>query len=536
MEFIQNNKDGQVYATLFVPELKEMPEYEKIVPLLTFPVSTYTKLTKNGDGWGMTYGIVNQFLSQLSEEHKIAIAATLAAMHREIIVFFNENDLTKIQSFIHGLNEKLDRLDQTIDLCGQLHQYIVENVTIGLFEGAGERAQDSDDLTFRPAEVIDLTTICVLSKMLSPIFGTIMRSLNKKIDNKFRDLHCFYIYTNLLNRRYRALYKKLEHYVEHTTEQTVKKESMSLLVNGYNIFSMAHQMLGELLVRQFVNCDLTVKDGNLMTYVIVAVKRSIRTVMSNIGKNPTYNRIPIESSHDEDGNAAQLEIDSISSRKTADSQAIIKFAVKQTMKRFKTIYQINDEEFAASAAYYQRNPIVPNIINQDLTSLFFQKGICGAKSIQMLKANELGELVTLLQLIVASLDTGYDELVHALTTIPALDVSLEASIMDGKTRLNSSSSDYYRKCKMMFESFPFYQKGTKSWDFYMMNLVDTMLTSSWIYNTSDFVWDFLEQENKNGKIFTPTEKTFTALCSVYLLVWELQKSKNGEGLNTAIIA
>lgn len=89
---------------------------------------------------------------------------------------------------------------------------------------------------------------------------------------------------------------------------------------------------------------------------------------------------------------------------------------------------------------------------------------------------------------------------------------------------------------MMFESFPFYQKGTKSWDFYMMNLVDTMLTSSWIYNTSDFVWDFLEQENKNGKIFTPTEKTFTALCSVYLLVWELQKSKNGEGLNTAIIA
>lgn len=533
MEFIQINKDNQVYAKLNVPELSDMEEFNRLEPLLIFPVGTYTKLTKNNNGWYMTYGIVNQFLNQLSKEHKVAITATLAAMYRETLVFFNENDLTKIQKFIHGLNEKLDMLDQTIDLCTMLRAFIVENVVIGLFEGAGERAQDSDDLTFYPHEVIDLTTLCVLSKMLSPIFGTIMKGLNKKIDNKFRDIHCFFIFTNLLNRRYKKLYEKLQHYVEHTTEQTVKKSSMTLLVYGYNTFSMAYQMFGELLTRQFVNCDLAVKDGNLMTYVIVAVKRSIRTVMSNIGKNPAYNRIPIESSHDEDGNAAQLEIDSISSRKTADSQAIIKFAVKQAMKRYKNIYSVDDTEFNASAAFYQTNPIIPNCINQDLGALFFQKAICGAKSLQMLKANEYGELITLLQLIVASLDTYYDELAHALTAVPAIDVTLNASILDGKIKLNSGSSEYYRKCKQVFESFPFYQKGTKSWDFYMANLVDNMLTNGWVYNTSPFVWEFLGQENKNGKLFTPTEKTFTALCSMYLMIWELQKSNNGAGLNTA---
>ena len=536
MEFVRTIKDGNLCATLKVSELSNMPHYEQIEPLLTFHVGTYTKLKDGSDGWFMVYGIVNKFMNSLSEEHKTALTVILAAMHRDIIKFFNEKDLSKINIFIHSLNDKLNELDIAIDLCTQLRQYIVENVTIGLFKGAGERAQDSDALTFYPEEVIDLTTICVLSKLMSPIFGTIMKHLNKQIDNKYREIHCFYIFTSLLERRYKRLYEKLEHYVQHTTEQTVNKASLTLLLYGFSSSSMAHQMTAELITRQFVNCDLMVKDGNLMTYVIVAVKRSIRTVMTNIGKNPAYNRIPIENKHDEDGNVAQLEIDSISTRKTTDSLAIIQFATQQAVAHFKRKYQIDDAEFNASHAFYQRNPIVPNAINQDLASLFFQKEICGAKSIMMLKANEVGQLVTLLQLIVVSLDINYDELAHALTAIPALDVTVNNSIIDGRIKLNAGSSQYYRSCKQKFETSPFSQKGSKSWDYYMSYLVDQMINSSWVYNTSDFVWDFLGQENKNGKIFTPTEKTFTALCSMYFMIWELQNIAQGGQVNLGELA
>lgn len=535
MEFIKNFKNGNLCATLNISELKDMAHYDQIEPLMTFHAGTYVKL-KESDGWFMVYGIVNQFMNQMSREHKEALVVILAAMHRDIIKFFGQNDLSKINIFIKGLNDKFNELDMAIDLCTQLRQYIVENVAIGLFKGAGERAQDSDDLTFYPDEVVDLTTICVLCKLMSPIFGTIMKNLNKQVDNKFREIHCFYIFTSLLERRYKRLYEKLEHYVTHTTKQTINNPSLTLLLYGFSKTSMSHQMFAELITRQFVNCDLMVKDGNLMTYVIVAVKRSIRTVMTNIGKNPAYNRIPIENKHDEDGNVAQLEIDSISTRKTTDSLAIIQFATQQAIHQYKNKYSINDEEFNASLAFYKRNPIVPNVINQDLASLFFQKEICGAKSIMMLKANEICQLITLLQLIVASLDVNYDELAHALTAVPALDVTVTNSIMDGRIKLNAGSSQYYRNCKQKFEASPFAQKGSKSWDFYMGNLVDQMVNSSWVYNTSDFVWDFLGQENKNGKIFTPTEKTFTALCSMYLMIWEFQNISQGGQVNLTELA
>lgn len=535
MEFVRNTKSGELCTTLNISELSGMAHYDQIEPLMTFKVGTYTKL-KESDGWFMVYGIVNQFMNQMTQEHKEALVVILAAMHRDIIKFFGQNDLSKINIFIKELNDKLDKLDIAIDLCSQIRKYIVENIKIGLFKGAGERAQDSDDLTFYPDEVIDLTTICVLCKLMSPIFGTIMKNLNKQVDNKFREIHCFYIFTSLLDRRYKRLYEKLDHYVTHTTKQSLHDPSLTMLLYGFSITSMSHQMMAELLTRQFVNCDLMVDDGNLMTYVIVAVKRSIRTVQTNIGKNPAYNRIPIENKHDEDGNVAQLEIDSISTRKTTDSLAIIQFSTQMAISQFRKKYSVNDEEFNASEAFYLRNPIIPNVINQDLASLFFQKEICGAKSIMMLKANEVCKLITLLQLIVASLDVNYDELAHALTAIPALDVTVNSSIMDGRIKLNAGSSPQYRNCKQKFEASPFAQKGSKSWDYYMSNLVDQMVNSSWVYNTSDFVWDFLGQENKNGKIFTPTEKTFTALCSMYLMIWEFQNIAQGGQVNMGELA
>jgi len=529
MEFIQTVENDNPVLILNIDDLytKDLDtdvtsKLDQLKPLLKFQMSTYNKLKKvNEEDINLIYGIVNQFLNTLDFHDKLIIASTFANMHYMINDFFCKDDLPKLSAFIKELDKIFDDMDQQTDICGKLKTYVIGNVSIGLYEGAGTRAQDSQELTFYSEDVVDVTTLCILCKLMSPIFGVLMKLLMKRIDNNLREMHCFYIFTSLLNRRYFDLYHKLDNYVHHATEQQIKKASLTMLVNGYDIPMMSHRILSELFTRQFVNCNLLVKNGNLMVYIIVSVKRSISTILSSINKIPTNNRISTDNKHDEYGNTAQLEIDSVVSRKMTDSLPLVRLATKQAIKRNMQLYQIEQEAFDASYAYYKTATIVPNTINRDLGALFYSRDLGGGKSLDLLKAVEFHKLITLLQLITVQMDAGYAELAHALTALPALDVSVTTSVEEGKVKLNAGSSEAYRACKAKYEQSKFAQKSAKEWDCYMSSLVDEMLTKSWVYNTSPFVYDFLGMPNMNGKIFQPSSTTFAGLCAFYLDIWEL---------------
>ena len=523
--------DQDLYIKLCVDELdltnhdtlKDL--FEKNKNLFLFKSSTYVKLkNKQGDGgWNTVFGSVNAFLNTLSNDDKLELAACIAIMHDKCIHWFLEHsgNMIELDSFMREQGKLLDLLDSNINLCEKLREYVISYMPIGLFEGAGERAQDSEDLTFRPNEVITLMLITLLCKMFCPIFSVMMKNLSAHIENKYKEQFCATIFTSLFNRKYINLITKLDHYIEHIVKQTTE-QTLSALMHGLNSSSLTLQLRCQLLIRQFVNVDLSIKDGNLMTYIMVSVKRALRTIHSNINKNPTFTRKPITTKHEDDGNTAQIEIDSMTSRKLSDTRALIMVAANDAVKKYLNMYSIEPEEFNAVMAFYRTSPIRPTPINQMLCSMFYSNDIGGGRSMLYMKGPEFNTLVGLLQLILVTLDAGYSSLAHAMTMLPATNSISSSVITDGQFSLKVGASEHYRKCREMMESSQFGASG-RDWDNYIKELIEQYLSTGNVYNTAPWLWDWLDEDNLNGKLIVPDTTTIISICSFYEWLQDVRK-------------
>lgn len=519
--------DSTVVAYLNIDDL-DIPQKENLQHLLQFQIGTYVKLTKvksmyepgaheekpiRDDNWDVIYANVNQFLNGLSKEHQISLAQGFMLMHNTITEYFRTaKDLMNLNAAMRQVGEQLDEVDKSIDLLGQLRTYVDNHMVVGIYEGAGKRAQDSDKLTFQPDQVTTLMSVTILCKLLSPIYGEIMANLDKKIDTKLKELHAVSILTQMYQRRFPELIDKLMYYIRHTVNQH-NEETTSGLMHGYDNTSMTYHMYSVLMTRQFVNVDLRVRNGNLMTYIIVSIKRAINTVKSAIKKNPTFSRKPVTAKHEEDGNTAQLEIDAMTSKKTLDVGPIISAAIDPTIRMLMAKYQIDDESYQASLEYYLKNPIVPNPINCDINAIFFSKHLGGGNGLRMLRGPEYTKITTLMQLIVFSLDSNYQELGHVMTARMA-DTAVDTTINANMFSVKVGGSTHYRTVKQLFENNPYGIRG-KDWDNHVKKLTDILTTNKYLYNTSNFLWNWLDQDNTNGKIFAPSDATITAMCSLY---------------------
>ena len=519
--------DRSVRAKLNIDDL-DIPNKENLEYLLLFNIESYVKLTSVGktvdplvvrttpiknENWDMTFSNVNQFFTTLTEEQQCILAQGFIMMHHDIQEFFNGTfDLIQVNALMRELSAKLLDIDNEIDLLDNLRTYVDNNMIVGLYEGAGKRAQDSDRLTFLPEQVKDLMSITLLCKMLCPIFGAVISNVEKFVDTKLKETHCVAILTRLFEYRRKALIEKLMIYIEHIVKQH-SEETTSSLMHGYDTGSLTYHMYGILMVRQFVNVDLRVKNGNLMTYIMVSVKRAINTIRSAVKRAPTYARKQITTKHDEDGNTAQLEIDSITSKKTLDVKPIIVAAVEPSIRSYMAKYSIEESDYQQALAYYLGHPITPNPINQNINAMFFGRKLGGANSISMLKAIEYTKITTLMQLIIFSLDINYEELGHMMTANIA-DTAVDTTINPSLMKVTVGSSQSYRSVKQMFDASPYGFKG-KDWDLHVQKITENITTNKYIANTAPFLWDWLNEDNINGKIFSPTINTITALCSLY---------------------
>ena len=224
--------DRTVRAKLNIDDL-DIPNKENLEHLLLFNIGkTYVKLTNIGkvvkpdehhdgplrdDNWDVTFANVNQFFNSLTKEQQTVLAQGFIMIHHTIQDFFNSNfNILNISQTMRKVAEQLDEVDMAIDLMGNLRKYVDNNMVVGLYEGAGKRAQDSDKLTFQPEQVKDLMGITLLCKMLCPIYGVIISNVEKFVDTKLKETHCVAILTKMYQRRCPELIEKLMHYIGHT--------------------------------------------------------------------------------------------------------------------------------------------------------------------------------------------------------------------------------------------------------------------------------------------------------------------------------
>jgi len=517
--------DHNVKAYLETEEL-EINKDHNLDEFLTFYVHTYNKLNsyKNGPsdpeaalGWQYVFGYVNQFFNTLDNESKTVVAKTYALIKKDINTFQEIGDIYQITKLVRTISNRLAEMDLAVDLCPKLVTFVEQYIPIGLLKDAGNRPQDKPELTFYKHDVLVVTAITVLCKMLCPIFGNIVAITKKLINAQLKEIHCSCIITGIIENRFKNETEKLKHYIEHVTIQIHQKDTADALVYGYDMNTLAHRLYCQLLVRQLVNVNLSVKDSNLMSYIIVSTKRSINTILNSVANTPTKGRTPIAAESEDEGNIAQLETDSMTSRKTSDIDAMVIAAVPRVMNKFMNEYSIERAEYDACFEYYKERTLTPSPLNEQLNSLIYGSDFGGSIGIKMLKFYEYSLITVLTQMIIFQhdADPAYKQLAHLVTANPSIaTMVMNDELNDNIVWLQVSASNAFKNCKMRFMNSTVVIKNHE-WENHIQNIIRDITVHHYTYNTAPWLWEWLGEENQNGKIIQLDKNILVAYCAFY---------------------
>ncbi len=470
------------------------------------------------DKWDKVYAVSNRMLERMPADKAKRYVAAMISAHETIDATFSNGNTIGMESMAHQIGDSLDAMEKEINLCDFIFEYITENVPFALTPDAGRHAQDSQEMTWYPEQAHVLMTIVLLCKIISPIFGLISTYIPKELQ-PYREMICSQTLTKLLDRKYPEIIAKLKYYIKKIASRSVH-EDKSALMNGITVDSACFSVYTTLLTRAYVNVNLMATGSNPITMTHVNIKKIIGSKNQESIKNKAEERKPPTVSSSDDDRIAQMEIDSMTSRKTADVVPITSFAVRDILRRMQAEYDISDEDFAQSYGFYLYHPIVPNVINRNMNAVFYGKALGGSRGLLLLKGEEYTKLTCLLQLILFSINVNYQELGHMMTALPSVGVA--SGILNTNTlKARATNSISYKNIKNMFENNPHGVKG-KEWDRHIASITEDITVNKVVYNTSNFIWNWLEQDNLNGRAIDVTEKTIHAFCGMYEFILELQ--------------
>lgn len=471
-----------------IPEAAMFPE------LVLFKVKTFTAFTRDTSGLGMTFNPVNEFLSTLSIQEQQTIASAFLTMHVEI------NDPHYTVEYIEELEDELgnmlNKLDDAIDLCDRINNYIRHsNIPISDMAEAGTRPQDSPEMTFGKEEAITITTIAILMKLLCPVIGAFADRYNRIIDTKYKECHEHAIMTPLFRKKYSDIICKLTNYIKTLIAAKLKADPTAS-INGNTIDAMTNTNLDTIIIKRFVNVDLYRPDGNVIKYIASCCRSGADSQQQNASMSNSYRIItdPVEMDKDE-GNASRMESESKQSIRTADVPVMIRVAAKDTVKKVIAEYNLDRDLVESTLAYYRKNKIVMNPISIYLLCTYYGQDIGGGSGILMLNADRVSELAAILQIIYAQRHGG--DIIHALTfNIGSID---KTQTFEHTAFLNGwKSSQAYGECKRMIPA----GFGEREWDLKLREIASFLTRKNCILNTAPAIWDLMGQPSSNGKEFT----------------------------------
>lgn len=542
--------DFSTYMELDISDL-DINNKEALIPFTRFSIKAYNKLNsvKNTENlsnkeWDYVFGYVSAFFDSLSNSDKKLIAETFININIVIDKYQKERNVFNTNSMIKDISMRLGVLDKAINLCAKLKDYVYAYIPVGIMKDAGTRPQDRPETTFTAPEVMLVATITLLCKMLCPIYSAIMLATDKVMNNGAKEVsnrtlagvkeaQCSCILTDIINQHaevnpadglpLKEVTEKLKNYLEHTTRQSHREDKDSNIVYGYDVHTLSYNLYCTLLVRRLVTVNLARTDSNLMSYIVVCARRSVTGVMGQVASNaPTMPRTPIAAESDDDGNIARLETDSLTSRKTADVEALITVAVKPTIEKVMYLNDISEEEFNSCLQYYQSHPLSPNTINTQLNSLLYGRDFDGSVGIKMLKFPEFSQITVLTQMILLqrASDPAYRELAHLVTARPRVGATTAALELNGNNVwVQVASSSEFKACVAKFQNSTITSKS-KIWENHIHKIIADITDNHYEYNTAPYIWEWLGEENRNGKLIPLNQNILIAYCHFYN--WELE--------------
>lgn len=537
MKFLKQYDDAGKALVVIDLEGLEIPESFK--SLLTFSISTYKALGANQsqEEWDKVFSIPETFVNTLPGEEQIYLAGCYCSCHQEILLAsahqkhidltMNDAEVTRIKNhnanLVHDLETKLSdtlaSLDLKINLYKKIHDYVEKNVPIKVADNVGERAQDSDEMTFKKPDLIELTSVAVLCKLMTPVVGVFIRECsNMDISQNFKEIHAANIFRDIIANECQAIADKLENYLAKTIDSNEKAMSKNMLTNLYNGFSTDMSKMAvnaSMYTRKFITVDLSNTDSNLMTYVNTCAKGIVSTKSSGSKKDGgkitvTGRTLPdeFEESYD-DGNSSVLEAESSSSRETADFTLIISFAVKETVKHYLSEYAGDKEIYDAAFMYYSAgsHPTL-GYNNEFILSTLFGKDLCGAKSVESITLNDLAALLPLAQIYCYR--KNFRDMVHLLSLLPTDNLKVLQNSNEMRLRESWKNSNSYRNCN---ERFTFETARSLRWDTALEKLINDITSRTYLYNTAPSICEMMNEEVvSTSKVYVPPITLATTIC------------------------
>lgn len=516
------NDFGKACVVLDLEGLK-LPTDVDVEPLLTFHIDTYQVLkAKASDfSWNAVFGPVHSFLATLPDESKVAFATMIIAMHYRIITTLGDkqqivgNTLTDLET---ELSKMLADLDRQTHLFEKLLDFTETNIPIHSFAGVGERAQDSVEMTFYRDDVIKLTAVVILCKMMTVIFGVFIESCKKRMDNLYKEIHCASIMKDILENNCRALVEKLLYYISRISKPMLTKVNLTHLYNGFTFNMIVQHIYAFVLTRRAVAVDLFKEEGNLMTYCTSCIRASATTQFASNSFKMAVSEIESpgkDTMSEEDGNVSTLETESRSSAKTADYQILIKAAVIQLLTRFPEEYDLDQELIQKLQDYYEFNHVSLTSANTYIMSILFGRYLGGARSIEMMDAISINKIVPVLQVYL--LQHGYGDLIHLVSAVPTDQIKPFLTGSDTQLKATWNGSYEYKNCDQLF---PFFVNDIK-WDTGLKMIMEDFTTKVYAYNTGPAMWDKMQETVHNNETFQTPESICRSICSMINHIYSL---------------
>lgn len=388
--------------------------------LWTFPLSSFNNLRRMDTSGNSkryvdcgAFNIVNDFFNSISTNDKKVIALVLMVVHNQIHRAHEENGLFGMEKAIEDGGKLIRDKFMEISLMEKISDYVYQHITVDIEDDWGKRSIDTADKTYTRDDVLGLTKVVYLCKILTPLFGAcVTRAKGYPIDTDAHKQICLPLIMPYINARAVKERDKLIRYIRAIGSASFKEDATALH-SGHTLMSIEPKVMAIFLINKAVSHNLYRPNGKLIRVLLDAIQNVTKTYNKASSKdNRIESRKPTQAAMEE-RNESQLERDSVVSRRTADMKAITKVFAPHVVNDMLDDKGLDPDLHSELCEFILERQVAINPISMYVMQLLFCSYLGGITSLDYLTLHEMTGLIAATQQWVAV--NKYTEIAHAIT-------------------------------------------------------------------------------------------------------------------------
>lgn len=437
------------------------------VNTVKFDSMTFQKLKVSGFS-----ETINPFFDTLELEEQSALFTYFVDMKQGLSELTKANIQQKIMEFSNNTSKLFNNLNlpERILTYTKTHGFPFPDLS-----DAGTRAHDTEAMTFRLPDYIVITAICILCKIMTPVWGELFVKLKTTGDHALtgtenRELYCAEILEGLLERCiFTPVYNRLLTYIYVATDSKLKYNVESnntkfvLSRMGISLDRFKDMMVAMILVKKMatynilVNVNNPLETPNLMRNINAAVKETTEGKVKHWHSETTI--MPRwelqENMSDDEDNTSVLDHTSRLSTKTADFPIIATIGIETSTSRYIKELNIPRSVFDEACDYYQFKNVNINVYNKALIASVLVTRIGGSSVLlNYINIKEYISLLVITQILLLRSKPAILSLAYLLTSNDTLTDTDSVEYTSLKNRLTSfkNSHQTFKVCRDLFPS------------------------------------------------------------------------------------